>query len=420
MKIFAAAILCLSILVSGCVTTYPKSGEDQATYHASEALAAIGKGDCTNAGLQIDIALSRPTGNTKTKELFASNPKSQDCYYAYLEKKIVDVSDAYQAAGAFERLSAVKSAGVFSETQASVLFGKLGKLVTEGNISGSVPFVLGDKIDNFPELKSPLHQEIIVNRSITNLQGKGTGTRPVAALMEYVLRVGKDSVEGKRIESLLPTLNIRRDEIDVVAKAFPRFAAARKEEISARVFLQVKNADRIIADDIRQMLREKVRGIEWVFSIGPKTTTLVIERVRNDEKILPERSQTITYAQHEVDTMKAVLLMPRNASFLYEIVSGGAEIEYGYVVTAITDEKTVYDEVVRGKVGGEYRRCQNSRIQNVFGGVSSAGFVANDDMQQRCAGPSSSSIEELRRDVLTKVVDSVLKAPPIKVAHDLN
>ena len=414
-----ATILSLSIFLSACAT-YPQSREDQAAYHASEARAAISKGDSTNAANQIDVALTRPTGDTKIKELFASYPKGRDYYRAYLEKSISDVSSANQAAAVFEKLSTAKSAGIFSEDQARDLFANLLKVVTEGNTTGSVPFDLGDKIDLFPELKSPAYQQIIVNRSIKNLQGNGSGSRSVAALMEYVQRIGIDSVEGKRTESLLPTMNIRRDELDVVAKVFPKFAAARKEEITARVFVQVKNGDRLLVEDLLQALRSRVRGVEWVPSVGPKTTTLVIERLRNDEKTLPERSQTITYAQHEVNLLSAALLMPRNASYLYEVVSGGAEIEYGYAVSAVADGKTIYDEVIRGKVGGEYRRCQNARIQNVFGGVSSAGFVANDDMQQRCAGPSSASIDELRKDVFSKVLDGVLKVPPIKVAHELN
>jgi hypothetical protein len=112
--------------------------------------------------------------------------------------------------------------------------------------------------------------------------------------------------------------------------------------------------------------------------------------------------------------------MPRNASYIYEVVSGGAELEYGYVVTATVDGKVIYDELIRVKVGGQYRRCQNARIQNVFGGTSSAGFVANDDMRQRCAGPSSVSIEQLRQEVFSKIIDGVLKVPPIKLAHELN
>ena len=420
MKFLAiTTILSLSAFLSACAT-YPQSREDQATYHASEARSAISKGDSTNAANQIDVALTRPTGDAKIKELFASYPKGRDYYLAYLEKSIVEVSSAYQAAAAFEKLSTVKSAGILPEDQVRELFTKLMKVVTDGNTTGSVPFDLGDKIDLFPELKSPAHQQIIVNRSIKNLQGNGSGSRPVSALVEYVQRIGIDSVEGKRIESLLPSMNIRRDELDAVAKVFPKFAAARKEEITARVFLQVKNGDRLLSEDLLQTLRSRVRGVEWVPSVGPKITTLVIERLRNDEKTLPERSQTITYAQHEVNLLSAALLMPRKASYLYEVVSGGAEIEYGYVVSAVADGKTIYDEVIRGKVGGEYRRCQNARIQNVFGGVSSAGFVANDDMQQRCAGPSSASIDELRKEIFSKVVDGVLKVPPIKVAHELN
>lgn len=414
-----AVILNLTFFMTACAT-YPQSREDQATYHASEARAAISKGDSTNAASQIDVTLTRPTGDTKIKELFASYPKGRDYYRTYLEKSIVDISSASQAAAVFEKLSTVKSAGIFSDDQVRDLFANLIKVVTDGNTTGSVPFDLGDKIDLFPELKSSAQQQIIVNRSIKNLQGNGSGSRPVSALMEYVQRIGVDSVEGKRMESLLLTMNIRRDELEVVAKVFPKFAAARKEEITARVFMQVKNGDRLLSEDLLQTLRSRVHGVEWVSSADPKTTTLVIERLRNDEKTLPERSQTITYAQHEVNLLSAVLLMPRNASYLYEVVSGGAEIEYGYVVSAVANGKPIYDEVIRGKVGGDYRRCQNARIQNVFGGVSSAGFVANDDMRHRCAGPSSASIDELRKEIFSKVVDGVLKVPPIKVVHELN
>ena len=414
-----ATIVSLSILLSACAT-YPKSSEDQATYHAREARTAISKGEVTNAANQIDVALSRPTGGAKIKELFASNPKGLDYYLAYLEKSIVDVSTPYQAATVFEKLATVKAAGIFSDDQVRDLFERFTNVVTNGNITGSIPFTFGDRIDLYPELKSPTHQQIIVNRSIKNLQDNGSGGRPVVALMDYTQRVGTNSAEGKRIESLLPSMSIRRSELDDVAKVFPKFAAARKEEITTRVFLQVKNGDRLLSDDLLQKLRSSVRGVEWVPSVGPKTTTLVIERLRNDEKSLPERSQTITYAQHEVNLLSAALLMPRNASYIYEVVSGGAEIEYGFVVSALADGKVIYDELIRGKVGGEYRRCQNSRIQNVFGGVSSAGFVANDDMERRCAGPSSASIEELRKEIFSKVMDGVLKVPPIKVAHELN
>jgi hypothetical protein len=418
-----SVILIISIFISGCVT-YPKSQEDQATYHANRAKIALSKGDSNEAASQIYATLNRSVGDVKIKELFRSHPKAKDYYFEYLEKLISEIentySKPYQAAQVFASLSKTKSSDILSEDQMRDLFSKLTAVVTNGNISGTVPFYLGDNIDAFPELRSFNHQQIIANRSIQGLQEKGSAHRPIAALMLYVTGVGIDSDEGKRIEALLPTMNIRRDELDVVAKVFPKFAAARKEEITVPIFIQIKNGDRLLSDDILQALRARIRGVEWVFSSNPKITTLVIERLRNDEKTLPERSETITYGQHEVNLLSAAFLMPRNASYLYERISGGSEIEYGYLISAISNDRKIYDEVIRGKVGGKYHRCQNPRIQNAFGGVTSAGFIANDHMKQYCENQTVTSIDELRKEVFSKVVDETLKIPSIKAVHEIN
>lgn len=407
----------VTVLLFGCAT-YPKTGEEQAAYHADKARVAIAKNESANAVFQIELALSRPTGDTRIRELFAADNKGQDLYRAHLGKEISSIASATQAIAVLEKLLTAKSAGIFTDNQINSLFMRLEQAVAEGNVSGSIPFDLDDDLNRFPVLKQPFQQQIIVERTIKNLQSGGS--RQVQRLMEYVQRVGSQSPEGQKIESLLPSMNIRRDELNAVVTTFPAFAAARKEELTARVFLQSKNGDRLLMDDLLQKFRAEVRGVEWVSEPGPRITTLTIERVRHDERVLPERSQTIMYDQSDINLLAAVLLMPRGSSYLYEVISGGAEIEYGYVVTALLDGKAIYDEVIRGKVGGEYRRCQNGRIHNVFGGVSSAWFIANDDMQRRCSGPSSASIEGLRSETLSKLVESVLKVPPIKLVHDLN
>lgn len=419
MKVKTIAISLVTVLLFGCAT-YPVNREEQAIYHVNKAQAAISKDERTNAANQIEDALARPTGDMRIRELFASNPKGRDYYLMYLEGNIAEVSNADQANAVFEKLSIAKSARIFSEDQIKGLFTRIEKTVAEGNLKGSIPFDLSDQIDNFQSLKNPVNQKTMLDRSIHNLQNKSSEKRNVKSLIEYVQRVGRKSDEGKKIESLLPTLNIRRDELDLIATVSPTFAATRKKELTTCVFLQIKGGDRIFLQDILQTFQSKIRGVEWVSSPGKTTTTLTIERVRHDERTLLERSETITYAQHEVNMAAAVLLMPRNASYLYEVISGGAEIEYGFVVTAAVGGKTVHDEIVRGKVGGEYRRCQNKRIQNVYGGVSSASFDANDDMKQKCSGPSSISIEELRSEVLSRLTEGVLKVPTIELVQDLN
>lgn len=418
MRIINPVIVGLCIFLSSCANY--GSFLSQATDHADEARDAISRGDGAKANEEIDYAIGDPKGNLKVRVLFSSHPQAKAAYLAYLERLISDVSLFYQATNLADKFSMVKSAELFSATQMSELSAKLSNRVSEGNAKGTFSIDLSDKIDNFPILNSPVQQQIIVNRSIEKLQGHGSRPGVVEALMQYVRRVGVDSPESKRIEALLPTMNIRSDELDAVAKIYPKFSEARKEQITSRVYLQFKSADRLLSDDILQMLRNRVRGVQWVSTAGPKTTTLVIERLRNEEKTLPERSRTITYSQSDVNILSAALLMPRNASYLFDLISGGAEIEYGYVVAANLDGKSIFDEVVRGTVGGEYHTCQNARIQNVFGGVSPAGFVANDDMQSKCSGTHTISINELRKDVLSKVVDTVLRVPTINAAQKLN
>lgn len=404
--------------LSGCAT-FPKTSEAEAGFYADKAEAAIAKGEAYAAGFNTDVALTKPTGVVKVKELMTRYPKGRDYYREYLGVEIEQMHFVYHPIQLIKKLQMVSSNSILPPDQVTSLRHKLDAAVADANQTGKIPFDFDDNISPFPELKTAKHQAIILDRALKILQSDARN-RPIASLVAYVERVGPTSMEGKRIEALLPSINIKRTELDMVAKVYPAFASARKEAITTRILLKIKNGDRLFADDIQQALRSQLRGIDWVTETGPKVTILGIERVRNEERIFPERTQTITYADYQVNLISAALLMPQNASYLYEIVSGGAEIEYGYVVDSVLDDKTGYEYVIRGKVGGEYQRCQNARIQNVFGGVNPATFVANDDQRRRCSGSSSTSIDHLRNEVLSKVVEGVREVPIIKAAEHLN
>ncbi len=419
MKLSIIVTISVTIFFLGCAT-YPRTNEDQATYHIDEARVAFSKNENINGVQHIDKALARPTAIPKVRELFHSYPAIRYYYLANFEKLIDKISAPNHAVTAYRRLLFLDSANLFQPAEVSSLYEKLEKVVTEGNIKGTIHFILGDDIGLFPSLDTPQHQQIIVNRSIRDFQSNGSGSRPIRALVEYVKKVGPDSEEGKRIESLLPTINIRSNEIGLIGTVFPEFANKRKDELTTHVFLYLKGGDRLLYEDLLQIFRSKIRGVEWVNVPKEKSIALIIERVRHDEKTIPERSQTISYSVGQVNFVGAILLMPRNSTYLYEVISGGTFIEYGYVVMAVKENNTIFDKLIRGKVGGEYRRCENERIQNVFGGVSPAKFVANDDMRQRCSGQNSISIDELRAEVLSIIAEEVLKIQPIKTTHDLN
>lgn len=411
-----------ALLLTGCFATYPQKPEDQATYHVDVASTEFGKGNHTVAGAHFESALERPTGAAKVKEYFSGNPEAKALYFKRLESNVRDSSGTLNTNWAFDKIQAAKAAGIYTAAEIDSLLAQLNKTVADKNLSGDLDIDFDDlaKLANFPQLQAPEHQQAILDRTIKKLQNRNQYNRPIRELMNYVQKNGVDSPVGLKVASLLDTLNIRASELEVVGKVFPQYAAQRKEHMVAKVNLVVKNADRLFADDIKAELRNNIRGVEWVAESEQKTITLVIERARNDEKVLPERTETISYSTSQLNIIEAALFMPRGASYLYDLSTGGAEIEYGYVINALSNGKTIHDEVVRGKVGGDYRRCQNARIQNVFGGVSPASFVANPDMQQRCSGSNSVSIDDLRKQVLAKLTQGVLNVTPIKMVHELN
>jgi len=414
-----AVTLLLAMLLASCASV-PRNQEERAGWFVNRAKETIAQGKTEQVGSDIEYSLAQPTGPTLVREMFASVPRANAIFRDYLEQRVDGVQSPQSTELALTKLNLAAGASVLSPEQFAGLRTRLRDRVVAGNRSGTSLYDLSVNVDLFPELNTPEHQAILVERTLANLQIDRPSETQVAALMRYVAKIGRGSTDGRRVEALLPRMNFRRAELTEVAKQYPEFAAKRIEDATLRVFLEVKNADRLSADDVLAVLREKVLGVEWVPNGGPKVTTLVIERVRNDEKTLLEQTQTITYAQYEVNLVEALLLMPRNASFRYELVTGGAEIDYGYVVTAMRDGAKIYEQVVRGKVGGESRRCINSRIQNVFGGITSADFVANSDMANRCSGSSAVSIDSLRKEVFSKLVEGVLNVPPIRVVHSMN
>lgn len=419
MSKYLSTIITVIAFLTGCASG-PRSPEEWLNFQIADAKASLAKGDDGAATLQIANALESPAGRLRIKELFATTPRAQTAYYASLEMTIFEISTPAAATAAKSKIDNIISAGVLSVSQIDFLRSALDKRVQVGNSNGSISFDLTTNVADFPVLAGEEAKSLMLQRTLDALSRNDRRAQQIDALMAFVKGQGKASLQGKRVETLLPTLGIRRNELEAVGSVFPEYADLRKTEISGRVSLQLKGSDRIFAEDLLQSLRSKIQGIDWEMAQVPKKIHITVERIRADEKISPERTETITYAQGEVNTLAAALLMPRNASYIFEVVSGEAEIEYGYAVMATVDQIVVYDELVRGKVGGKFSRCQNSRIQNVFGGVSSAGFVANADMQRRCGGPKSVSIDDLRRGVLSKVSDSILKVPQIKAIHDLN
>lgn len=412
-------IAALSGALSACALfgAYPSSPEAQATYHVKQAREALDKQHADVAGDQMELALLRPTGGERLRELFASRPDAAVTYATHLETRAARLANVAQARHYLKVLEGTRSAALLPQARIQSLERLAADTLVEANRAGAIPFTLDDDLADFPMLQADAPYRIIVDRSTDQLIHGGG--RPLKGVLQHVERVGKDSAEGRRVLALLPKMNIRRGELDLLATYHPDYAAKRREELTTRAVLVVSQADRLVLADILDALRPQTPGIEWSTDPQPNHPTVTVERIRHNERVLPERVQTIVYGNHQIYPYAADRYMPRGAAYLYDVVTDGAEIEYGYAVIAHVSGQKTHDQLVRGSVGGEGLHCRNARVQNVYGGIAPAGFTANRDMERRCRGTRAESMEALRQRVFGEIVREIMEVPFVKQSLEM-
>lgn len=197
---------------------------------------------------------------------------------------------------------------------------------------------------------------------------------------------------------------------------FPQYASKLLAERTVTVRLISEPEDRLLEEDLSTKIKRLSPNIVLTQDEDPMIT-LTVKRLQWDERRTPERAQTVMYSSGQVDFASAVLFMPRNASYIYEVTSGGIELAYAYEVKAQGKGQSLFNKLIREKTSREWHSCSNARIQNVFGGVQPASFVANAHMQQICSGGGSPvSVEQLRDDALDAVVRAIREVPAVSKA----
>lgn len=416
-------IVFTSLIISGCMNTIPQNPEEQAAYYLSKGLTAYEKGHLEDTNYFIGIALQRPTGAERVRNAFANDRRLQDVYAQGILKNILTADDIKKFLVAADSVDALRTAAALDDQELSELLQILNESLANKNRLGTLDVRLGDDYKRFSVLQEDEHRTLIFERTLSKLKiEKNSPQRPkmIEGLIAYLKSPASNLNNRNLVMEALPNLNIRLNELDSIGVLFPKFAAERRRALTLRVFVEVKNADRLFSDDVLNALKNGIRGLDLLTTPGDEEIRITIERIRHEEKSIPERTETITYANSDVDFMKAYMLMPKNASYLFDQITGGAEIDYGYVLTISQNKKKIHEDVIRGKTGGEYRRCQNARIQNVFGGITPASFSANSNMESRCGGASSISMDDLRTKAFGEIVKGILKVDTINNIHLAN
>jgi len=237
----------------------------------------------------------------------------------------------------------------------------------------------------------------------------------VESVFSYAKAAGPQSEEFQALKAELPNLEISTQDLKgTVANLFPQYAA--KEVGLREVTIRIAFDDRLVEEDVLPKIRQLSPNLT-VVNDGQAMVNVNVKKLQWDERASPQQIQTITYSQSDVNILAAALLMPRNASYIYDVSSGGIQLAYAFEVKATSKGAAPFDEVVRDRASREWRSCSNARIQNVFGGVQRADFVANDHMQSICgSGGSPASPDALRNEAVNRVAIAIGRIPAVAAA----
>ncbi|MGT2495037.1 hypothetical protein ACU4GD_43325 [Cupriavidus basilensis] len=211
----------------------------------------------------------------------------------------------------------------------------------------------------------------------------------------------------KDFSTILPNLRLSPSQVGTgsIGRNFSLEAERSLAKRRGKFHLTVAPEDPLLQADLSAALSKKLPLAEFV-DTPQGAIPVTVRKLRFEERIQAERTETVTIAQYNVSFLAAALLMPRNASYLYDKRTGGIAIEYAYELKVGPGKP----DLLRDTINRTYSACSNSRIVNVFGGVSAADFVANDSMRADCSG-SATDISQLRKEVEGLLVEALAKQP---------
>lgn len=360
----------------------------------------------------------------RARSTINGNPAFKAKYLEFLRADIVETTSPSRLADLRRAISDARSQSLIGPELEQELVAKTDQLAAEGNRTGRLPFDYSDSdnIQAFPSLATPEAQSIIFKRSLEKITSNSS---PPTALIKGVFTrtasAGPKSQEHTMAVAAMPAMKLSAQEIrEYVALAFPEQAKKLLAERTTTVRLSLDPEDRLLYEDLAAKVKAISSNISLVSATEQPTVVVSVKKLQWEERREPERTQQVVYSQGDVNILAAVMLMPRNASYLYDVTSGGVEVAYAFEIKANGKSMAPYDYLLRDKVSRSWRSCSNARIQNVFGGVQPADFVANNHMQQTCNSNSSSiSVDRLRDTVLDDVIRSIKRIPAIERAASI-
>lgn len=426
---FIAALVVVFTL-TGCATIGGNIFKSNAEKAIEEQKQFINEGKgYWNAYIALEKYLSRD--NISPKVLQFINSEEDFRTKALKEKRIeIDgISHPSMVDSIKSEIVKARDVGFFSEKELGDLEQYLYMKVEEKNRTDGIKFEIDQPVATEYPLNTSEHQKIIFKRTLGSIMAIPSdgdiSKEKIQSIIDYLQSKYSVKEDVESFKEIVPKLKLKPSVIvELFSNLMPEYVEKNKKEFELYIFIKVTSKNRLLEVDLISELSGK--SIFLNVSSGEKLNTnisgnklnVVINELGYDEHELHETRETKIISYDKVDTMKAVFFMPRNASYMYEVVSGGAEIEYAYEITAqnVDEDGEIFNKLIRDTESSSYRECTNKRVQNVFGGIQAAEFIANNDMQNDCTGGNRLDLRELRKRVISRLADEIANIPAIHTA----
>lgn len=406
-------LVCLAGLLGGCTTrnVFPSDPKGQALWYVESATKQAEQGNFERVSFMLTEAISRPGGVEAVKDFLAKSSNVSAKLSEYFERISKESNNKEELNNLAWYASSLGNYGFIKDIE------KISKEIqlnaVRKNSTGEIKWLLTDDVKNLHSLHSPEAQKIIFERSLDAMTNNQKTEGLAKSLADYISKSNHTTIDFIDTKKKLWNVNFRRKDLEEFKNVFPDLVSTKLADLTAYITVELKPSDRLMEEDLKTKIKNTSSNYVVIKNdekSDSATINIIVEKLRSEERQLPNQSQTITYSRSDVDFLKSALLMPSNSSYMYEWKTGGVELEYGYVVRLNQNGKILLDELIRGKITEKFVSCDNPRIVNVFGGATRAEFIANNDMSSKCAGANNSnpSIQDAKEQVLNLLVDKIV------------
>lgn len=363
----------------------------------------------------------KKTDIARTISLFKEKyPDSLPYIAEYYQNRVSSISGKHEFSALVNELKKMESFGLMSVKDSERLQSDVIQLADKKNKTGEIYFLLTDPSLDHLQLDKGENEFIVFSRSVDYLETHRNHKKLIGKVFDLAKAKGKDSREYAYLKQQVAAIDLPIDIVKTeVSDLYPELAEELVQDREIVIFMVNDSSDEFFYYELDEKIRSDL-SFRIVDEAEPGSFQLIVRNLKVVEKEIPERTKIIRYSYYQVDIMKAALLMPKHASYVFDEIAGGMKIRYSGILELSQNGVVADTQRISDSVEELYSYCDDARVINAFGGVEPADFIPNSDMQNRCSQTARSiDIDKINERVINEVLDMIKTLRPISEKIEL-